>query len=107
MVKIGGENYTPDGDYTLVYSGTNYSIWTTDSEGGTEPVIPGSDYRLISTADPGYGQAVYFTGTFDEGENWTKAIRGTYDGVQATILHKTMQSNYLRVFLRNQSLKIR
>lgn len=79
VVKIGGENYTPDGDYTLVYSGTNFSIWTTDSEGGTEPVIPGSDYRLISTADPGYGQAVYFTGTFDEGENWTKALRGTYD----------------------------
>lgn len=36
-------------------------------------------YRLYSNLNPGYGYAVYFTGTFDEGKNWTSAVRGTYN----------------------------
>lgn len=79
IVKIGGENYSPDAGYSLVYSGTNFAVWKNTSGGGTTPVLPDANYRLVSAANPGYGQAVYFTGTFEGGENWTKAIRGVYD----------------------------
>lgn len=34
---------------------------------------------LTSTEDPGYGYAVYFTGTFPEANNWTTALRGDYE----------------------------
>lgn len=33
---------------------------------------------LTSDLNPGYGKAVYFTGTFIEGKNWTTAVRGSY-----------------------------
>ena len=35
--------------------------------------------RISSDLNPGYGQAVYFTGTFDQGNSWTTAVRGFYD----------------------------
>ena len=35
--------------------------------------------KISSNLNPGYGQAVYFTGTFDEGNSWTTAVRGSYD----------------------------
>lgn len=41
--------------------------------------ITGNTVRIYSDLNPGYGQAVYFTGTFYEGNNWSYAIRGTYD----------------------------
>ena len=38
-----------------------------------------AQYTLYSDLNPGYGKAVYFTGTFYQGRNWTLAIRGTYN----------------------------
>ena len=35
--------------------------------------------RISSDLNPGYGNAVYFTGTFNEGNEWTTAVRGSYD----------------------------
>ena len=35
--------------------------------------------KISSNLNPGYGQAVYFTGNFDEGNSWTTAVRGSYD----------------------------
>ena len=37
-------------------------------------------FSVLRTYDvkPGYGNAVYFTGTFVEGRNWSKAVRGEY-----------------------------
>ena len=37
---------------------------------------------ITSDLNPGYGNAVYFTGDFEEGKNWTVAIRGTYEDGQ-------------------------
>lgn len=83
IVKIGGENYTPTSGYSSIYSGTNFGIWVNSPSSSTETGNSSSStetvYRIVSTANPGYGQAVYFTGSFNEGNNWSKAIRGTYD----------------------------
>ena len=38
-----------------------------------------STVRISSSLNPGFGQAVFFTGTFDGGNSWTTAIRGSYD----------------------------
>ena len=35
--------------------------------------------RIVSDLNPGYGNAVFFTGTFEEGKDWTVAVRGSYD----------------------------
>ncbi len=35
--------------------------------------------RISSDLNPGFGQAVYFTGSFNEGNSWTTAVRGSYD----------------------------
>ena len=86
-VKIGGDSWTPSGSWTSVYSGTNFAIWTSgssssgnsgsgDSGNGSST---GTTYKLVSTLNVGYGKAVYFTGSFDEGNGWTTAIRGSWD----------------------------
>ncbi len=79
IVKIGGDSYTPIGDgYTgnyPIYSGTNFAIWQKDNQG----VVPKKiTVELSATKDVGMGNAVYFTGAFDEAENWTKAVKGTW-----------------------------
>ena len=102
IVKIGGLDYTPsDSSYSCVYSGTNFAVWSNLSSSSSETTTDSSDsssssdttettdttdtttsteatYRLISTVSPGYGYAVYFTGSFNEASNWTVAVRGTY-----------------------------
>lgn len=81
-VKIGGDSWTPTGNYTLVYSGTNFSIWTSGSSTPVDPDDPDdpiTSYKLSSTESVGYGKAVYFTGSFDEGASWSTAVRGTWD----------------------------
>ncbi len=72
IVKIGGDSYTPSGDYTNVYSGTNFAVW--EGSGGTTE----SDVALSATYDAGYNNALFFTGTFSEGNSWTTAVRGTW-----------------------------
>lgn len=37
------------------------------------------EFRLYSDMNPGFGNAVYFTGTFAEGKEWKVAVRGTYE----------------------------
>jgi alpha-amylase len=71
IVKIGGDSYTPSGDYTNVYSGTNFAVW--EGSGSS-----GSSVTLSATYDAGYGNALYFTGSFTEGNSWTTAVRGTW-----------------------------
>lgn len=79
IVKIGGDAYTPTGTgYTEnypIYSGTNFAIWQ-KGNAGVEPVK--IKIELSATKDVGSGNAVYFTGAFDEAENWTKAVRGEW-----------------------------
>lgn len=72
IVKIGGDSYTPSGDYTNVYSGTNFAVW--EGSGGTTE----SDVTLSAAYDAGYNNALFFTGTFSEGNSWTTAVRGTW-----------------------------
>ena len=79
IVKIGGDAYTPTGTgYTgnyPIYSGTNFAIWQKDNQG----VVPKKiTVELSATKDVGSRNAVYFTGAFDEAENWTKAVKGTW-----------------------------
>ena len=73
IVKIGGDAYTPTGTgYTgnyPIYSGTNFAIWQ-KGNAGVEPVK--IKVVLSATKDVGSGNAVYFTGAFDEAENWKK-----------------------------------
>jgi alpha-amylase len=71
IVKIGGDSYTPSGNYTNVYSGTNFAVWK--GSGAT-----GSSVTLSAAYDPGYGNALYFTGSFTEGNTWAVAVRGTW-----------------------------
>ncbi len=79
IVKIGGDAYTPTGTgYTEnypIYSGTNFAIWQ-KGNAGVEPVK--IKIELSATKDVGSGNAVYFTGAFDEAENWKKAVRGEW-----------------------------
>ena len=79
IVKIGGDAYTPTGTgYTgnyPIYSGTNFAIWQ-KGNAGVEPVKV--KVVLSATKDVGSGNAVYFTGAFDEAENWKKAVRGEW-----------------------------
>lgn len=79
IVKIGGDAYTPTGTgYTgnyPIYSGTNFAIWQ-KGNAGVEPVK--IKVVLSATKDVGSGNAVYFTGAFDEAENWKKAVRGEW-----------------------------
>lgn len=79
IVKIGGDAYTPTGTgYTgnyPIYSGTNFAIWQ-KGNAGVEPVK--IKIELSATKDVGSGNAVYFTGAFDEAANWTKAVKGTW-----------------------------
>ena len=79
IVKIGGDAYTPTGTgYTgnyPIYSGTNFAIWQ-KGNAGVEPVK--IKVVLSATKNVGSGNAVYFTGAFDEAENWKKAVRGEW-----------------------------
>ncbi|MBP3450367.1 MAG: hypothetical protein J6K22_07900 [Spirochaetaceae bacterium] len=88
LVKIGnvsaptGEGYAGNNP---IYSGTNFAIWekgaSGESSGGsgdTGDSGNGGSVTLTATKDVGSGNAVYFTGAFDEAENWTKAVRGTW-----------------------------
>ncbi|MBQ5646260.1 MAG: chitobiase/beta-hexosaminidase C-terminal domain-containing protein, partial [Treponema sp.] len=79
IIKIGGDAYTPTGTgYTgnyPIYSGTNFAIWQ-KGNAGVEPVK--IKVVLSATKDVGSGNAVYFTGAFDEAENWKKAVRGEW-----------------------------
>ena len=84
IVKIGGDSYTPDSSYTSTYSGTNFGVWkqtgSSSSSGSSgSSSSTSATYKLTAKVDPGYGSAVYFTGAFNEGNNWQTAIRGTYD----------------------------
>ena len=80
VVKIGGDmSWAPtgtgyDGNYPI-YSGTNFAIWEKDNQG----VVPKKiTVELSATKEVGSGNAVYFTGAFDEAENWKKAVRGKW-----------------------------
>lgn len=44
---------------------------------------------ISSDINPGYGKAVYFTGTFEDGKVWTVAHRGTYADGKWTYTFKT------------------
>ena len=79
VVKIGGDSWSPSGtgyagNYPI-YSGTNFAIWQ-KGNAGVEPVKV--KVVLSATKDVGSGNAVYFTGAFDEAENWKKAVRGDW-----------------------------
>ncbi|ULQ60609.1 hypothetical protein K7I13_04835 [Brucepastera parasyntrophica] len=85
VVKLGpSTSYSPTGDgYTgnnPVYSGNDFAIWVKgedgdDNGGGDNPTT----VTLKMTKDVGFGNALYFTGSYNEGSNWTVATRGTYD----------------------------
>ena len=79
IIKIGGDAYTPTGTGYIgnypIYSGTNFAIWQ-KGNAGVEPVK--IKVVLSATKDVGSGNAVYFTGAFDEAENWKKAVRGEW-----------------------------
>ncbi len=79
IIKIGGDAYSPTGtgyagNYPI-YSGTNFAIWQ-KGNAGVAPVKV--KVVLSATKDVGSGNAVYFTGAFDEAENWKKAVRGEW-----------------------------
>ena len=90
LVKIGnvtaptGEGYAGNDP---IYSGTNFAIWekgtSGESSGGsgdtgdTGDSGNGGGVTLTANIDAGYGNAVYFTGSFNEGNSWKTAIRGT------------------------------
>lgn len=80
IVKIGGDSYSPsDSSYQYVYSGTNFCIWSNlsgdvidDDDNDTTTIT------LSAKCDAGMGNAIFFTGTFVEGKNWSQAVRGTW-----------------------------
>lgn len=50
--------------------------------------------EISSDLNPGYGKAVYFTGTFEEGEDWTRALRGTYRDGKWTYRLRTSKTRF-------------
>lgn len=50
---------------------------SSDSRSLTMPYLT-ENVRIFSDLQPGYGNAVYFTGTFRAASKWTVALRGTY-----------------------------
>ncbi|ULQ59954.1 hypothetical protein K7I13_00995 [Brucepastera parasyntrophica] len=91
VVKIGGDNWSPTGTgYTgnsPIYSGTNFAVWVKDG-GGTATTV-----TLKMAKDVGYGNGLYFTGSYNEGSNWTVATRGTYDNAGYWYVTVTPPSN--------------
>ena len=103
IVSIGA-SYTPTQENfsgnNPVYSGTNFQIYV-EGESGDTPTV--TRYKLSLIEDVGSGNAVYFTGSFDEGSNWATAVRGIWDssinGWYTTVTGssfewKTMTGNY-------------
>ena len=89
LVKIGNVTAATGTGYAgnnPIYSGTNFAIWeknvdgdaTLGGNGSSGSGGSGGTVSLTATKDVGSGNAVYFTGAFDEAENWTKAVRGTW-----------------------------
>ena len=88
LVKIGNVTAATGTGYAgndPIYSGTNFAIWEKDVDGDATLGGNGSSgssgsggtVSLTATKDAGYGNAVYFTGSFNEGNSWKTAIRGT------------------------------
>ena len=88
LVKIGNVTAATGTGYAgnnPIYSGTNFAIWEKNVDGDAS--LPsggnsggsgsGGDVTLTANKDAGYGNAVYFTGSFNEGNSWKTAIRGT------------------------------
>ena len=50
--------------------------------------------KMTSDLNPGYGKAVYFTGTFEEGNDWTVAVRGTYEDGQWSYTVNTHRKSF-------------
>ena len=88
LVKIGNVTAATGTGYAgnnPIYAGTNFAIWEKNVDGDAS--LPsggnsggsgsGGDVTLTANIDAGYGNAVYFTGSFNEGNSWKTAIRGT------------------------------
>ena len=72
------------GDYSLGSVVTDfYALTWEDGDNHyveyTEPGVPRNLYVITTYGSNRYGATLYFTGNFDEGENWTKAIHGIYN----------------------------
>ena len=88
IVKIGGQNYNPsDSSYKVVYSGTNFCVWSNLGGGsgtgsgtgsGSGGEITTTKVTLSAKYNVGMNNAIYFTGTFDEGKTWSNAVRGKW-----------------------------
>ena len=50
--------------------------------------------KMTSDLNPGYGKAVYFTGTFEEGNDQTVAVRGTYKDGQWSYTVNTHRKSF-------------
>ena len=64
-----GNNYTIN-DATLISGGSSSS--------GSSGSSTTKTVKLSATYDVGNGNAVYFTGSFNEGASWQTAVRGTW-----------------------------
>ena len=60
-----------------IYSGTNFAIYRGNATELPEEDNSSDEVTLSATKDVGYGNAVYFTGSFNEGNSWNTAIRGS------------------------------
>ena len=60
-----------------IYSGTNFAIYRGNATELPEDDNSSDEVTLSATKDVGYGNAVYFTGSFNEGNSWNTAIRGS------------------------------
>ena len=59
-----------------IYSGTNFAIYRGNATELPEDDNSSDEVTLSATKDVGYGNAVYFTGSFNEGNSWNTAIKG-------------------------------
>ena len=60
-----------------IYSGTNFAIYRGNATELPEDDNSSDEVTLSASKDVGYGNAVYFTGSFNEGNSWNTAIRGS------------------------------
>lgn len=65
----------------LFVSCSNEALLESDGSAGARSLVASVEEikTLSSDLNPGYGKAVYFAGEFDESNNWTVAVRGTYE----------------------------
>lgn len=106
VVAIGGDSYSAPSGYSLIYSGTNFKIYTSSSTGsgsgsgsgtgsgsgsGTSTTV--TKVSLKASYNAGMGNGIFFTGTFDEGKSWSTAVRGTWTSGNVWVCEVTVPAN--------------